>query len=248
MSCQFCSDTGWEITERGAVRCRHTKQAKPAESFTPITPGSVSVAVKSLGALAFFPQDQPSQTIIGDALAAMCPSVESLRYVVRRAVALYRCWDKCGVPGLRQIVCARYRPADGIESGPTDCYPDGLLSESGHDPLALPKGALKTLPLGEPATADPELETDLQRLAAKCKMPPAHWAIGQFAHILREIAEPPHLREPAEPRPTNPSYKRITQADIDAAVAELDAKRARKLAAEWGLDDPGVSESKEPIQ
>src|SRR5262249_44254404 len=52
VSCQFCSDTGWEITERGAVRCRHTKQAKPAESFTPITPGFVSVAVKSLGALA----------------------------------------------------------------------------------------------------------------------------------------------------------------------------------------------------
>jgi hypothetical protein len=228
MSCQFCSDTGWEITERGAVRCRHTKQAKPAESFTPITPGSVSAAVKSLGALAFFPQDQPSQTIIGDALAAMCPSVESLRYVVRRAVALYRCWDKCGVPGLRQIVCARYRPADGIESRPTDEFPEGLPSESKHDPLALPEGARKALPPGEPVTADPELDAAIQKLAAKCRMPPAHPVIDAFARMLREIETPPHLRESEESAPVNPNFKPVTQADIDRAVQELHERRARE--------------------
>ena len=165
MSCQFCSDSGWEITERGAVRCRHTKQAKPAESFTPITACALSVAVKCLGALAFFPQDQPAQTLIGDALAAMCPSVESLRYTVRRAVGLYCSWAECGVRGLRQIVCACYRPADGIESGPTECYPEGLPSESKRDPPALPEGARKALP--------PELEASIQRLAARSRMSPA---------------------------------------------------------------------------
>jgi len=49
--------------------------------------------------------------------------------MVRRAVALYRSWDKCGVLGLRQIVCARYRPVDGIESGPTDQFPEGLRAK-----------------------------------------------------------------------------------------------------------------------
>ena len=248
MNCQFCSDTpGWEITERDAVRCRHTK-AKPAESFTPITPGSVSQAVKALGAIAFFPQDQMAQTMIGDALASMCGSVEALRYVVRRAVALYRTWDRCGVPGLRQIVCAGYRPADGIESGPTDSYPDGLPSETKYDPLALPEGARKLLPAGHTVTVDVELEKSIQELAEKCKMPPAHPLVDQFAHMLREImTAPSDRRAPEASKPVNLNFKPIDETDVARAVQENRAREARKLAGEWVLDQ-GVTKSKEPVQ
>jgi|SRR5882724_1893305 len=207
MICEFCEDTGWETTERGAVRCRHTKQpTRETETCTPLNPQAVAAATKSLGAIAFFPQDQPSQTVIGDAIASMCPSVESLRYMVRRAVALYRSWDKCGVLGLRQIVCARYRPVDGIESGPTDQFPEGLPSETGHDPLALPAGALKALPPGHPERPDENAR-------------------------LREVMNTfDHKRKRFKAPPASPDFKPITQADIDRTVQELRDKRAREEA------------------
>jgi len=107
------------------------------------------MAVKALSAIAFFPTEPMAQAIVGDALAAMCPSVAALRHAVRRACGLYKTWEKCGIQGLRQIVCASYQPADGIAAGPTEMYPEGLPSETRCDPLALPAGEVKRLAAGE---------------------------------------------------------------------------------------------------
>ena len=157
----------------------------------------------------------------------MCASEEQVRWLIDRMTSgIYAEWP--GVHEMRACFCCRYKPKDGINAYST-IYPDGLPIDPTAPPrpeIAAPK--LKALPPGHEATADPELEASIQRLAAKCAMPAAHWAVDQFAHILREIKEPPHLREPAEPTPTNPNYKPITQADVDRAVQELHAKRARE--------------------
>jgi len=104
-----------------AVRCRHTKQpTRETETCTPLNPQAVAAATKSLGAIAFFPQDQPSQTVIGDAIASMCPSVESLRYMVRRAVGSVSVMGQVWGLGIATDRLCAIPSVDGIESGPTD--------------------------------------------------------------------------------------------------------------------------------
>lgn len=208
MNCDFCQDTGWESTPRGAVRCRHTKQQQARETCTPLNDKALAGAIKALSAIAFFPTDAGAQTVIGDALASMCPSVESLRYVVRRAVSLYRSWDKCGVPGLRQIVCAKYRPADGSESGPTDEYPEGLPSETKHDPLALPSGATRLIEGS--VTEDVDLDRKVRLLA-------------QSKRMDRRKPNPEH-------EPMSEARRAQLQAQVDAALLVNRDKRAREEA------------------
>jgi len=67
-------------TERGAVRCRsyETADAGNRDLYAAQSAGR-GRGYEVAGRHRFFPQDQPSQTVIGDAIASMCPSVESLR-------------------------------------------------------------------------------------------------------------------------------------------------------------------------
>ncbi len=140
----------------------------------------------------------------------MCPSVESLRYVVRRACALYQTWEKCGIRGLRQIVCSRYRPADGVEIYGTEFYPEGLPSEDPARNAQLDAGKDQKLigtARAEPVTDDAEFDRRI-RLAAHVKGPAS-------------------LRRNAGPAPINPNYKPIGPVEIARAVQELHEKRAR---------------------
>jgi hypothetical protein len=211
---------------------------------------NVAAVTKALGRLTlmkYFPADDTARTALVEMVCGMIDHEDQAEWLAKRMLQIYREWP--GPYEMRACFCGRYRPLDGVNAY-SEIYANGLPP----DPTAPPRPeiaapALKALPPGREATVDPELEESLQRLAEKVKPPAPHPAITQFARMLQEIQTAPRdRREPEEPRPTNPNCRRITQADIDEAVAHNRARQARKLAADWGLDDAGVSKSKEPVQ
>lgn len=143
MNCKLCEDTGWKVTDAGATPCRcRERRIAQSQAGKPLTAAAIAQAVEALDALAFFPKGIASRTVIGDAIASMCKTVEQVRHMVRRAVALYATWDKCGVPGLRQIVCSAGIPADGVMLSISEAFPEGVPPERTERPatLALPPG------------------------------------------------------------------------------------------------------------
>jgi len=204
MTCEICNGTTWEITDAGAKRCKcFVPKVQP--KGRPITADALSVALRALQAMAFFPTEPAAQMLIGNELRRMCPSVEALQYLVPLAVRRFKTWDKCGLEGLRQALCHGFRPADGIEAGPTEAYPEGLPSEKGNYPLAIPAGAVKALPPGPARDAeDKRLRGLMDRLEVKLKRTP----------------------------PPNPNLKPITQADVERELERLRDKRARELMRE----------------
>jgi hypothetical protein len=89
-----------------------------------------------------------------DAVIRMCATKEQAWWLARRVTELYTRWGGCGVPGLRQILCSKYHPRDGVESKPTEAFPEGIPSE-------YPEPAQLALPAGKP---DPQLEADIKKL------------------------------------------------------------------------------------
>jgi len=105
------------------------------------------------------PRTGLGKSLVTDALIRMCATKEQAWWIARRVTELYTRWGACGVPGLRQILCSKYHPRDGIESKPTEAFPEGIPSEQA--PLQL------QLPDGKP---DPQLEADIKRLAEGKKL------------------------------------------------------------------------------
>ncbi len=205
-----CQD-GWVLTAQGAKKCECRKQSQPAVTATPIDRRSLAMATRSLEAIGFFPRETEAQTIIGDALAAMCPNVEALRYVVRRACELYQHWDRCGLQGLRQIVCFRYRPADGVEIYGTAAYPGGLPA----DPKELTRAAL-------PSAAQLAIESAGEEGVS---------ADAQLDRQIRLLAHAKSLRSRPKKKgesPTNSDYKPIGEIEIQRAVEEHRDQKARR--------------------
>jgi hypothetical protein len=257
-SCPICLGTGWETVSQGVYsgvrRCGCRAVTPKPEGQTPIDDDSITYAVEALDTLAFFPRgNRLALTVIGDAIASMCGSVEALRYMVRRACSLYKTWDQCGIPGLRQIVCSLYRPADGIESGGTEMYPDGIPSERQESPPRLPAGAQLALPPGQ-VSADPKLEEIAHELFQKLDMKAARKPVfrippvppvgpdgeflrdmppietdARFERILSDLTTAPRDR----PEPT-PTPQVITQEDIDIAVQKFRENKKKLENREGG--------------
>jgi hypothetical protein len=200
-----------------------------------MNPERILEMLGELRVLRFFPNDEFVMNAIVRLCGSMCASEAQVRWLVDRMTSgIYTEWP--GIGEMRACFCHRYKPQDGINAYST-VYPDGLPP----DPTAQPRPRIaapdqKPLQPGHEVTADPELEASIQKLAHKCSMPPAHPAIDQFARMLREIETPPERREPEEPKPLNPNFKPITQADINRAVQELHERRARE--AEESVDTP----------
>jgi len=206
--CETCQGNGWVVTSRGAKRCTDCISEKPIDQRERIDERSLAQAVKALSVLAFFPVESAALAVIGEALSSMCPNVPSLRYVVSRACTLYRSWDKCGIPGLRQIVCSRYRPADGIESGPTDAYPMGLPADPTLPHNALLSGSpLKRIGPDDELSGDLEFDRKLRLLAHTKDL---------NVRLRKKTPEPPS------------GFKLITAADIERAVQENRDRKARE--------------------
>jgi hypothetical protein len=162
--------------------------------------------------LKFFPADPGARLELAKLVARMCANQDQVEWLVGRTTSLCNEWP--GPVVLRQILCSKFKPADGYEAGATDAFPSGPSSESG-DMRCLAERALGTperlaLPPGHIATVDPGFDRAIRMVANELDM----------NRPRRRIAR-------AEEVPTNPNFKPITQADVDREVQALRDKRAR---------------------
>jgi hypothetical protein len=179
MTCRICGGTGWEVSDEGASRCAcmKTKLAPLLLSKRQLADLAIEATNSSeaLSAIPGYPFDSRGRKEVADALMTMCSSPEEIRFVVKRAIALFKSWKDCAVPGLRAVLCSRYKTRDGIESQAIEAFPDGIPSErdgktgyqqleQGPKPKALPAAA------ANPA-ADEKILAETVRVA-KAKSPP----------------------------------------------------------------------------
>lgn len=152
--------------------------------------------------LRFFPADENGRAALIALVGCMCSNEDQVRWLVQRTLALCNEWP--GPVGLRQILCSKFKPADGIEAGSTSLFPDGPPSEK-----QIETPALIALPSGHVATVDAGYDKSIRALA-----------------ITKDLNRV-HGPAPVQEVPTNLHFKPITQADIDKAIDELREKRAR---------------------
>ena len=123
-----------------------------------ITPEEAQIIVAQLGAMNFFPNNEPAvRATISRLVQRMCDTFQQAQWLVDRMIDLYDRWP--GPHELRAVYCSRYKPADGLE-GYSAVYPDGIPPERriepAHQPLALPPGRI--------ASANPEADAMVSRL------------------------------------------------------------------------------------
>jgi len=218
--CKLCQGYGWIIVGRpngnsGAkpCDCRRTQETESALGQTPLTPETAAMAVKGLcEVLDYAPPTEIGQGVITSAVLSMCSTAEKAMWLVQRACTLHTKWTACGIAGLRQILCSKYRPKDGINVSFTEAYPEGVPSER---PLQVAP-APPALPPGHLASVSPSLEAAVGELAEAKRMPSPQEPI-RFVRLPAPII--PESR---------PERKRITQVDIDRAVEQLRAERAQR--------------------
>lgn len=131
-------------------------------------------------------------TALMEELARMCPSREALDWVVQRSLQLFAEWP--GVLEIRAVLCARYKPQDGIEVY-SEIYPAGIPPErpsEAAERLALPPGE---------ASGDAEMAglvaglAERRALPAGCcnsltgRKPDGGFCDCRIGQLAREIAE-----------------------------------------------------------
>jgi hypothetical protein len=165
-----------------------------------MNPEVIAELCGELTLLRFFPGEQGARTALFLLIGRMCSNEDQVRWLVRRTLALCNEWP--GPVVFRQILCSKFKPADGFDPGGTPMFPDGVPSERLEVPTAF------ALPSGHIVSVDRALDNGLRLLA---------------------VAKNLNRRRPTPPPevPTNPNFKPITQADIDREVAALRDKRAR---------------------
>jgi len=169
--------------------------------------------LSGLSLLKYFPADDGARLELAKLVASMCADESQVEWLVKRTLSL--CSDWPGPLVLRQILCSKFKPADGISAGPSEAFPEGPPSETGDMRCLAERelgiGERLALPAGHVATVDPGFDKLIRLVASQLDM------------------NRPRRTAPAKPpeEPTNPNYKPITQADIDRAVEELHEKRAR---------------------
>jgi hypothetical protein len=221
MTCDRCGGSGWVIVENNGIEaarmctCR-SKTQQPCGK--PLTEEVAGFLVEGLCQILAFAPDKIGQSIVASALMDMCSTEQQAHYVINRACALHTKWETCGIPGLRQILCHLYTPADGIVVNSTEAYPYGIPSLRPPDP------ELGKLPPGRFASADLDCERAVLQLEAK-SMDVAPYTPADDAHLeeLRRARLRRQHREIFEEMGLKP----ITQEDIDRAVEEARAKKNR---------------------
>jgi hypothetical protein len=206
-----------------------------------MNPETIAELCAGLTALKFFPTDPGGRAEVMLLIGRMATNEDQVRWLVQRLLDLYDEWP--GPRTLRAVFCHRYKPADGKDLRTAICpgYPEGLPSEKPEPPLL-------ALSAGHVASADPELEAMVETaVQLSRKMPPAV-PLPRDAEFRRQLEETltapcdreaviPELPKPKSVPPVDESgrfagtepllFKRITQADIDAAVAELHSRKSR---------------------
>ena len=157
-----------------------------------MNPVTVAHICAELTLLRYFPADENGRAALVALVGRMCSNEDQVRWLVQRTLALCNEWP--GPLVFRQILCSRFKPADGFNAGSTDAFPDGVPSEK-----QIEAPALLALPPGHLATVDPGYDRSIRLLAAAKDM---------------NRRQAPVVQGP----PTNPNFKPITQADIDRFV------------------------------
>ena len=207
--CKLCDDSGWVRVERGditaAKRCVCREIGTSAETGTPLTLEAAAQATTILCELLdYSPSSDESRAIIADSLMSMCATVDQVRWLVRRTPQLHVKWRTCGIPGLRQIFCSKYRPKDGLMICSSEAYPEGIPTEKSAGLAA----GVRALPSGHAVSVGPSIEAAVSDLSDAKRMPTA----GDGLRIV-----PPGVRRSSEVQ-ANPDAPKITQADIDQEV------------------------------
>jgi hypothetical protein len=214
--CCVCNGIGWVMVERGditaAKRCACREVVNSAETGTPLTLEAAAEATTILCELLdYSPPSDSARALISDALMSLCATVDQVRWLVRRAGQLHVKWSTCGIPGLRQIFCSKYRPKDGLTISWSEAYPEGIPSEK---PSVLAVNA-KALPPGHVGSASRSIEAAVSDLSDAKRMPPDRDRLRIVPPVVRRIPD----------AVLNPDAPKITQADIDR---EVESRRRAK--------------------
>jgi hypothetical protein len=205
VSCERCDGTGFVIVEHNGVEgakmcvCR-AKAQQPAGR--PLREDMAAVLVEALCQNLAFAPDAVGQGLVVTALMEMCSTEDQAKFVVSRACSLHTKWETCGIRGLRQILCSRFVPKDGLSLSSTEAYPDGI-------PATRPPELLKPrLTPGRAVSAD----LDCERAA-----PP-------LVETKAIVGRP----KPASAIPINANFRPFTAADIERERERLRQTKAQE--------------------
>ena len=127
-----------------------------------MNPEVIAELCGELTLLRFFPSDQGARTALFLLIGRMCSNEDQVRWLVQRTLAICNEWP--GPLAFRQILCSKFKPADGIEAGATSLFPEGVPSER-----RIEAAPMIPLPPGSVTSADKELDAKVRDLArAKC--------------------------------------------------------------------------------
>jgi hypothetical protein len=128
-----------------------------------MNPVIVAELVAELTLLRFFPADEDGRAALVKLIGRMCSNEDQVSWLVQRVLS--KCNEWPGPLVLRQFLCSKYKPADGIEAGGTSMFPDGIPSERRID-----APSLNLLPPGRTVSADKELEFAVLDLAKRKRL------------------------------------------------------------------------------
>jgi hypothetical protein len=233
--CKLCGGTGWIIVERAdgvsgakVCDCRRTQKRQSGPGQTNLTPETAALAVEGLcETLDYAPRTEVGKAIITNALMSMCSTFEQATWLIQRACTLHTKWSTCGLPGLRQILCSKCAPKDGISVSGTEAYPEGVPSER---PPQL-ASARPALPAGRVASASLSADAAVLELAEAKRMPSPREQIHRACSLAPIIPE------------SRPDRERITQADVER---EIELRRAERAQRELGTIAAAVPRTPEP--
>ena len=203
-----------------------------------MNPKKVLELISAWCALRFFPTDVHGRAAVAKQVAEMCADIEQVEWLRDRLLVLFDDWP--GPRTLRLVLCQKWKPADGLDiRGHCEQYPEGFPPLKPVEPPSLPKlGAGSKAPLALEAAAnqlpplpvplDPRREAEFAGILEETLTPPeqrpkARLPRAQKQSEILRLADDPE----SEPRPAG-TYKRITQADVDAAVDQLHAAEAHR--------------------
>lgn len=193
--------------------------------------------VAELGSLKYFPSEHEEGALVAITtdVANMVQSLEDARWLVARMRQLYNDWP--GPRELRAVYCSERKPADG-RLAKSEVYPDGFPKLEVASPLPPPcpqcaesEGAAWRQTAGGlgrcdcargRALAGSDKEKKLLLAPVRKREPWTDEELAEAAALINR-GQLPEAR--AKLGQTElPSLKRITQADIDRAVAERKSK------------------------
>ena len=156
----------------------------------------------ALTLLRYFPSDPGARLDLAKLVARMAATDEQVDWLVQRTLNTCNEWP--GPLVLRQILCSKFKAADGIDVSCTSMFPDGVPSSKAPgawQPAALPPGCV--------VSTDRELDTSIRSLAAAKDLNRPRLALPH-APAPRVLKDPLTAERRAE-----------IQAQIDRAMGKL---------------------------